>query len=418
MSFPSGSNLLVTLQPGASPNTGPFDLYINNISSTNLIANDISKSLLSGSGYIFNAPTEVFRVWAKSDGSITTANVAILGNIPGTNTVITVTGSYVSSLNTNQPPAEVFLDNGYGLQSAGIIPVFLNSCPSNVGTGTGSISNNFNTLLVVKTSESSSEYIKFFPDNASTSVYFHHVGTTNSTFTNPYSETVCIDLSGGNYKTIPTNSINVYPTSSLIHSSNQLIQYLTPGRIIRVNGNIVYSGSSSVNSQSIYIPGNAEVEITSSAYISNTYNYLAGIVATSSLYISTQYHDVMYQTQVENKIIISGSYSADASYKLPALPGGIYWINCVAGGVQIQTWLFNGGGVGVNDSSSACALGTGGPGCYITPSPTLNGRVYSNIGLTSPINGQGKWYGISNVNSEKYAIQIDSNGYIMGIVSC
>lgn len=418
MSFPSGSTLLVTLQPGASPNTGPFDLYINNISSTNLIANDISKSLLSGSGYIFKAPTEVFRVWAKSDGSITTANVAILGNIPGTNTVITVTGSYVSSLNTNQPPAEVFLDNGYGLQSAGIIPVFLNSCPSNVGIGTGSISNNFNTLLVVKTSESSSEYIKFFPDNTSTSVYFHHVGTTNSTFTNPYSETVCIDLSGGNYKTIPTNSINVYPTSSLIHSSNQLTQYLTPGRIIRVNGNIVYSGSSFVNSQSIYIPGNAEVEITSSAYISNTYNYLAGIVATSSLYISTQYHDVMYQTQVENKIIISGSYSANASYKLPALPGGIYWINCVADGNQIQSWLFDGGGIGKDTSGEACALSTGGPTYYLLSSPTVNARVYTDLSLTTVFNGQGKWYKISQGGTNKLAIRVESSGIITNVVSC
>ena len=116
MPYPSGSTLLVALQNGASPNTGPFDIYINDLSSsTNLIANDISKATLSGSGYTFVTPLETFRVWAKSDSTITNADVAIVGEVPGLTKTFNITGSYDSSLNVGQLAAVVFCDAGYGM---------------------------------------------------------------------------------------------------------------------------------------------------------------------------------------------------------------------------------------------------------------------------------------------------------------
>lgn len=418
MPFPSGSTLLVTLQPGASPNTGPFDLYINNISPTNLIANDVSKTTLSGSGYMFNTPLETYRVWAKSDSSITTANVAILGNVPGTNASVSVTGSYNSSLNPSFPLAEIFIDNGYGLQSIGTVASNLNTCPSTIGIGTGSINNNFNTLLVVKTNESSSEYVKFFPNGNASSVYFYHIGNSSSIFTSPSNESICIDLSGGGYQTVPINSINVYPTSSIVFSNSTNSQYLNIMTIIKANGNVLFSGSLFFNSQSINFPGNSNVEITASAYISNSYSYLAGMTTTSSLSLSTNYKGLIRSNQINNNGIISGSDMINTYYKFPIISGGLYWLNAVSSGNQIQSWMFDGGGIGKDTSGEACAVGTGGPIYYLFSSPTVDARVYTDLNLTTVFNGQGKWYKISQSGTNRSAIRVESSGLITNVVSC
>jgi hypothetical protein len=67
--------------------------------------------------------------------------------------------SYFESLTPGQVTARVFFANGYGLQNSGTIPSAFNVCPSTVGIGTASINNIYNTLVVLKTHETSSEYI-------------------------------------------------------------------------------------------------------------------------------------------------------------------------------------------------------------------------------------------------------------------
>ena len=328
MSFPSGSTLLVTLLNGASPNTGPFDLYINSISSSaNLITTaSVPKVQLSGSGYTFNNNVEVFSVWAKSSGSITTANVASLGNIPGTNSSVSVTGSYDSSLNVSLVTASVFFNMGYGLQNAGAIPSALNTCPSTTGVGTGSINSSWSTLVVCKTHETSSEYIKFFPQGGATSDYFYHIPSTYQ-FTG--SLNVCVDLSSTNYQTVATNSINVYPTASITMNS-----YAFPSNaantliwnILKVNGSTVYSSSAAASSI-ISVPGNALVEITASSLLGpgntgsyNVYmtNYDYFNYAPIGLVNSAFYSDTVNTTMNTASAVISDSN------RFYATPGGNY----------------------------------------------------------------------------------------------
>jgi hypothetical protein len=410
MSYPSGSTLLVALQNGASPNTGPFDIYINDLSSsTNLIANDVSKATLSGSGYTFVTPLETFRVWAKSDSTITNADVAILSEVPGLTKIFNITGSYDSSLNVGQLTADVFCDAGYGMQIAGNIPSNLNTCPSTTGIGTSSISPLRNTLVTVKTNESSSNYVKFFPNGAATSVYFYHVPCVSSSGTNETSLNICVDLAGNTYQTVATNSINVYPSTA--QSVNMVRQANFLGSapygndnttlLIRVNGSLVYSGSSAVMGFSLNSPGNALVEVTSSIMQTSLINQIGvrGNFVTNSLSVTLTTPDNLYFADlVINKSsteILSGSTGRnDVSGSFIALPGATYTVSATQTGNLIYSYLFNGGGTGYSTRAGACAAGTGGPTYYtFWQSPSTNNTVfYTNLGMTSVFAGGNLWY--------------------------
>lgn len=436
MSYPSGSTLLVTLQNGASPNTGPFDIYINDLSSsTNLIANDVSKATLSGSGYTFITPLETFRVWAKSDSTITNADVAILGEVPGFNKTISITGSYDSSLGVGQLISEVFLDNGYGLQSAGTIPSNLNSCPSFTITGTGSINFARNTLVVVKTNESSSNYIKFFPNGAASSVYYYHLPCVFSSNTNENSVNICVDLAGGSYQTVATNSINVYPATTELLYLNRPANFLNSAPygndsstlIIKVNGSTVYSGSAA-GTQSISSPGNALVEVTSSIMQSVNFGAsgglgVAGNFVTNSLNISLNTPDSVYSGQtVFNQTsteILSGSAARnDIATSFIALPGADYIVNATHTGNLIYGYRFDGGGNGFSTRAGACATSTGGPVYYsFWSSPSTNNTVfYTNLGMTSVLAGGDLWFAPvrNNGSTTRLASRISNQGLVNG----
>lgn len=432
MSYPSGSTLLVALQNGASPNTGPFDIYINDLSSSsNLIANDVSKATLSGSGYTFITPLETFRVWAKSDSTITNADVAIVGEVPGFNKTISITGSYDSSLNVGQLTSDVFLDNGYGLQIAGNIPSNLNTCPSIIGLGTGSINSSRNTLVVVKTNESSSNYVKFFPNGAASSVYYYNIPCSSSSGTNETSLNICVDLAGGSYQTVATNSINVYPSTTEILYLNRPANFLNSAPygndnstlLIRVNGTLIYSGSAA-GTQSISSPGNALVEVTSSIMQSSLYNTIGvrGNFVTNSLNIGLYTADGIYSNQtVFNQTsteIFSGSAARnDIATSFIALPGAEYIVNATHYGNLIYAFRFDGGGSGFATRTAACGTSTGGPTYYsFWSSPSINNTVYyTNIGMSSVLAGGDLWFAATNVDgSTRLAVRVSNQGLVNG----
>jgi len=410
MSYPSGSTLLVALQNGASPNTGPFDIYINDLSSSsNLIANDVSKATLSGSGYTFVTPLETFRVWAKSDSTITNADVAILGEVPGLTKSFSITGSYESSVNSVVLPSEVFCDSGYGMQMAGIIPTNLNTCPSTTGIGTASISPLRNTLVTVKFNETGSSLVKFFPNGAANSVYFYHVPCVSSSGTNETSLNVCVDMTSNFPITTPTNSVNVYPSTtqsvSMVRQANFLgaAPYGNDNTtlLIRVNGSLVYSGSSEVMSLPLNTPPNALVEVTSSIMQTSLINQIGvrGNFVTNSLSVALTTPDGLYFADVVSSKfsteILSGSTDRnDVATSFIALPGASYAVSATQTGNLIYSYLFNGGGTGYSTRAGACAAGTGGPTYYtFWQSPSTNNTVfYTNLGMTSVFAGGNLWY--------------------------
>jgi hypothetical protein len=432
MSFPSGSTLLVTLQNGASPNTGPFDLYINSISSSaNLITTaSVPKVQLSGSGYTFNNNVEVFSVWAKSSGSITTANVASLGNIPGVNRSISVTGSYDSSLNVSLTTASIFFDNGYGLQNAGAIPSNLNTCPSTTGVGTGSINNIFNTLVVCKLNETSSEYIKFFVNESATSDYYYHIPSSASLGQNVTSTDICIDLAGSNYQSTASNAINIYPTAAINLTLSTPFSGSAPyanwsdGLILNVNGNTVYSSSQNNLTSSIEVPGNALIAITASYLNTPEFNGYASVnVATCSLNSKITYLAEYNNTTVFNNVTTSRMTTSESIIRSTgefyAVPGAIHNINAINEGYYVFGWLFNGAGAGFASSAAACASSTGGPIYYTLSSNISNGIVfYTNNTLTTLFNGNNLWYRITLNGGASYAVLINSSGVVTDNVAC
>jgi hypothetical protein len=431
MSYPSGSTLLVVLQNGASPNTGPFDIYINDLSSsTNLIANDVSKATLSGSGYTFVTPLETFRVWAKSDSTITNADVAIVGEVPGLTKTFNITGSYDSSLSVGQLTADVFCDAGYGMQIGGNIPSNLNTCPSTVGIGTASISPLRNTLITVKTNESSSNYIKFFPNGAATSVYYYHVPCSSSSGTNETSLNICVDLAGNVYQTVATNSINVYPSSSELLTMNRPANFLNSAPygndnstlLIKVNGSLVYSGSSEVTNFSLNSPGNAIVEVTSSIGQSSLFNTIGvrGNFVTNSLNIGLTTTDGLYTNQTvfnrtSSELLSGSSVTVFVTCSFIALPGAQYNITANQYGNLIYAFRFDGAGSGFATRTAACGASTGGPTYYsFWASPSTNNTVYyTNIGMSSAFNGGSLWYPITNADGgSRLPLLINNSGLV------
>jgi hypothetical protein len=383
MSFPSGSTLKVLLLNGASPNTGPFDLYVNSITASSgiLIANDVSKATLSGSGYEFITPIETYQVWAKSDSTITNADVFILGNIPGVNGSVSVTGSYEESLTAGQVTASVFFDNGYGLQNSGTIPSAFNVCPSTVGIGTASINNIYNTLVVLKTHETSSEYIRFFANNGLTSGYFYHLPSSASVsaFKAVNTLNICVDLSSGNYQTVPTNSINVYPTASIITTSQKLVDANAYELWIQLkaNGVLIYSGSSTGTGFNSGVPGNAIVEYTAS--IPQISSWTSGNAFTSSLQVQNllRYNSPEYaldpMVNLFQNVILSSSISENTlQYSFPAIPGGYYELDA------------DGNVSGVNYAYSASLCGTGQTSSFISDDELVSGDVYLRYFFDNP----------------------------------
>ena len=340
MSFPSGSTILVTLLNGASPNTGPFDLYINDTSSINLVADNVSKTTLSGSGYTFNTPLETYQVIAKSDSTITTANAAILGNVPGAVNKIAVTGSYASSLTPGNVFSYVYLDNGYGAQNVGIIDSALNSCPSVTGTGTGSINTTYNTLVTVKTSESSSNYVKFFVNGSATSNYYYHLPSPSASGVTPSNLNVCIDLSGGAYQTTPVSSVNVYPSSSIRPNLTDVnpignVSQVNGWLIFKTNGVTIYSGSLTGSLPYNNQPGNSFIEITSSLLQAPGWIPSQNVPTTNSLDLRWNYTDGGYSnasvySATQQKVLTSNSGVNSENviyYSFYAVPGAQYSVN-------------------------------------------------------------------------------------------
>ena len=338
MSYPSGSTLKVLLDNGASPNTGPFDLYVNSITASSngiLIANDVPKNDLSSSGYTFVTPIETFQVWARSDGSITNADVFILGNVPGYNKSIAVTASYDASLTPGLITASVFLDNGYGPQIAGTIPSALNSCPSTTGIGTSSLNSAYNTAVYLKDHETGSNYIKFFANGSATSEYYYHIPAFSGSGANITSTNVCVDLSGGGYQTVATNSINIYPTASIkptIKVGNPAgdTSQIKRGLIIKANGSNIYSGSTtSLLDPAISVPGNAFIEITSSILQAPIWQAGYSTETTNSLNLKFTYHDGEYNAatifDITQPQFLSGSSQTNIyQYSFYAVPGAYY----------------------------------------------------------------------------------------------
>lgn len=339
MSYTSGSSLTVLLENGASPNTGPFDIYINSISSSgNLIANDVSKTTLSSSGYTFSAPVEVFAVWVRSDGSITNADVAILGEIPGYDSFVSMTASYNESLTPGLGTVNAFIDNGYGLQDAGNIPSFLNICPSTLGTGTGSINSNFNTLVVVKSNETGSNLVKFFAEGAPVSDYFYHIPSFSGSGANARDIDICVDLTANNYQTTASTAVNLYPSASIRPT---LSPFNTGGSnsdvngwfILKSNGVAVYSASVAGTGSYFGIPGNAFIEITSS--ILQPFSWMSGntTVTTNSIDLRFSYlyeysnNQVTINTQIQNLTLATDKNLV--YYSFYAVPGSQYDANAI-----------------------------------------------------------------------------------------
>ena len=382
MSFPSGSTIKVILQNGASPNTGPFDIWINSLTASDggfLIANDVSKSILSGSGYEFITPVETFSVLAKSDSSCQTIDIVGIPDIPGTTNTIRVTGSYDESLTPGLVTASVFFDNGYGLERVGTIPTALNTCPSTTGIGTGSVNNNFPTLVVLKTNETSSQYIKFFANNGATSDYFYYVPSSASvaSFKAVTSVNVCADLSSGNYQTVATNSINVRPTASIIASTQEQGDNVYDLWLqLKANGVSIYSGSSiGPSSETVFngsVPGGALVEVTAS--IPQISGWTTGNIFTSSLQVQNllRYNSPEYaldpMINLFQTTMLSNATSVNTlQYSFQAVPGGYYE-------------LFNIGNIdGVNYAYSASLCYTGQTTSFVWNEPLNSGMIYLRV---------------------------------------
>lgn len=434
MSYPSGSTLLVKLQNGASPNTGPFDIYINDISSsTNLITSSVDKTTLSGSGYTFITPLETFRVWAKSTGSITNADVAILGEVPGLTKSFRITGSYESSINPAVLPSEVFCDSGYGMQIAGTIPTNLNTCPSTTGIGTSSISPNRNTLVTVKFNETGSSLVKFFPNGAANSVFFYHVPCVSSSGTNETSLNICVDTTVGFPVTAQTNSVDFYPSTTQSLSMVRQAGFLGSAPygndnttlLIRVNGSLVYSGSSEVMSLPLNTPANALVEVTSSIMQTSLFNQIGvrGNFVTNSLSVALNTPDGIYFAQVVSNpsstsiLTLSGSRN-DVATSFIALPGASYAVSATQTGNLIYSYMFDGGGTGYDTRAEACSASTGGPTYYsFWASPSTNNTIfYTDLGMTTVFTGSGvtKWYASrKNDGGVRTPVRINGSGLVI-----
>lgn len=344
MSLPSGSLLKVILQNGASPNTGPFDIYVNSLTASQggvLIANDVSKATLSGSGYEFTTPVETFSVLAKSDSSCLTTDIVVLGDIPGATKTIYVSGSYDTSLNSGLVTASVFLNNGYGLQKSGTIPTANNTCPATTNIGSGVINGDFNTLLVVKENETGSNFIQFRADLSTEPVYFYYIPAFSGSGMNTNSVRVCVDLDGsGNYVTTATNSINLTPTSSVrsVLSKNNTaganVSATNEWTVIRLNGTLLYSSSVAETGSLTTFPGNAFVEVTSSLLPPSSWDPLGPTyTATSSLELRWNYlpyyEGQQVYTNTKQETISGSTQNLVTQYSFYAVPGAEYTVNNV-----------------------------------------------------------------------------------------
>jgi hypothetical protein len=429
MSFPSGSILLVTLQNGASPNTGPFNIYINNTSSSNLITSNVSKNTLSSSGYTFVTPLETFSVLATSTGSITNTDIVVLGNVPGLTKYFGMSGSYDSVLNVGQETASIFYDPGYGLFTIGQINTYLANC-SMGGVGNTNISPDRNTLITVKTNESSSNYIKFYPGNSTSSVYYYHVPCVSSSATNETNLNICVDLSGGNFQTVATSSINVYPVTTGSLTMNRPANFINSAPygndntslLIRVNGNLIYSGSSVVTGIPLYFPGNALVEITSSIGQSSLYgsNDVVGNFVTNSLAVNLTTADTIYYNQIvfnqTSTVVFSGSTGNNqVTCSFIALPGAQYSITANQYGSLIYGYIFDSAGSAFISKTAACGASTGGPTYYsFYAGPSINNTIfYTNIGMTSTLTGANAWYAARKSSSPtRTPVFINNSGLV------
>lgn len=344
MSLPSGSLLKVLLQNGASPNTGPFDIYVNSLTASQggvLIANDVSKATLSGSGYEFTTPVETFSVLAYSDSSCTTTDIVVLNDIPGATKTIYVSGSYDGSLNVGLVTASIFLNNGYGLQKAGAVPAAYNTCPATVNIGSGVINGDFNTLLVVKENETGSNFLQFRPNLSTDPVYFYYIPAFSGSGANINSVRICVDLDeSGNYQTVATNSLNTTPTSSIrsVISANNTSgasnSAVNEWAIIKVNGVTLFSGSAAGTGSFMTFPGNAFVEITSSLLPPASWDPLSGnYPATSSIDLRWNYYpeytDQQVYTVSKQQVISGSAQSIVSQYSFYAVPGADYTFNNV-----------------------------------------------------------------------------------------
>lgn len=324
MSFPSGSTLKVFLLNGASPNTGPFDIYVNSVSAGNLMADNVEKATLSGSGYEFITPVDTVSVIAKSDGTITTEDAVVIGYIPGTDKVIYVTGSYDSSLTPGASLANVYLDYGYGHQAVSSIPSNLNTCPPNTVIGNNRIKGEYNTLVVVKNHETGSNLIKFYANGEADSGYFYHIPSliTKGSGVGPNWIRVCVDLAGGNYQTTPTESINVYPTSTISFGLNNSGS-LNAWNELKVNGNSVYSSSASPLTD-MSVPGNALIEVSGSV-IKPTIDdstYISKLTGSYSLTYGSEYVNTLV-SQSQTYLNVTPDFGVNTyNYKFYAVPGG------------------------------------------------------------------------------------------------
>jgi hypothetical protein len=379
MAFPSGSTIKVILQNGASPNTGPFDIWVNSLTASQggvFIANDVSKATLSGSGYEFITPIETFQIIAKSDSSCQTIDIVGLPEIPGNTNTVRVTGSYDDSLTPGLVTASVFFNNGFGLQSAGTIPSTFNVCPSSTGTGVGSVNNNLATLVVLKTSETGSQYIKFFANNGAESNYFYYIpaSASVSAFKSVNTLNLCVDLSGGNYQTVATNSIDISPTASLITSTTKTGDDVYDLWIqLKANGVPIYSGSAATGTSfNAGVPGDALVELTAS--IPQISGWTPGNIFTSSLQVVNRlrYNSPEYNLSTMFDFFQTTSLSNSTSvntlqYSFQAIPGGYYE-------------LFNVGSIdGVNYAYSASLCETAQTTSVILNEPLVDGNVYLRV---------------------------------------
>jgi hypothetical protein len=414
-------------------NTGPFNIFINNTSSANLITSSVSKTTLSSSGYTFVTPLETFSVLAKSTGSITTTDIVVLGNVPGLTKYFGMSGSYDSVLNIGQETASIFCDPGYGLFTIGQINTVLATC-SMGGVGTASISPDRNTLITVKTNESSSGYIKFYPGNSTSSVYYYHVPCVSSSATNETNLNICVDLSGGNFQTVATSSINVYPVTTGSLTLNKPFGYFgndNASVIVRVNGNLVFSGSATQNSfpssASLNFPGNSLVEITSSISQSSNFglNGVVGTFVTNSLAVNLTTPDSIYNNQVvfnqASTVVFSGSNDTNVvSCSFIALPGANYNIASTQYGSLIYGYIFDSSGSAFISKTAACNASTGGPTYYSLSSiPSINNTIYyTNLGITNPFPGANAWYAARILSGSRYPVFLNGSGLVTDYSPC
>jgi hypothetical protein len=444
MSYPSGSTLKVLLDNGASPNTGPFDLYVNSITASSngiLIANDVPKNDLSSSGYTFVTPIETFQVWAKSDGSITNADVYVLGEVPGYNKSVAVTASYDSSLTPGLITASIFLDNGYGPHFAGTIPSALNSCPSTTGVGTSSLNSAYNTVVYLKDNETGSNYIKFTANGSATSDYYYHIPAFSGSGVNIISTNICVDLSGGGYQTVATNSINIYPTASIKPNLEILsvtgYTQVQEGLIIKVNGNTSFSGSitGSATYSPISVPGNAFIEVTSSVLQPSIWDPGdPDVTSRNVLNIRWSYNNGEYSnasvSSIDQTQSLSGSAQANiVQYSFYAVPGASYTTNFSSSysNVYPEFAISATAGNGEANAVDACNLLLGNQvytrGNIATVNDIIVGTrfVTNQIGTYVDFAGADEWYAVDSsgsVGPAPFSVQIDNTGTVITKTTC